>query len=250
MPINKFNEIISLGKKVLIVLDFDDTVTPFMKAISQQVINWLNSLADKSNVYLAFNSMQTCEYQSGIARQANLAEDLILVGEGGAQIWYKHQMPCKKYLSPVIQGNLKLQQNRLKYIHQIMELMPESVAYYDTPYGITGFLSPDLSISPQVLYQKVMDINIQLEAPFYFNKNEYCLELAIDGISKLGTLEYLKEDLNAEYLIAFGDNQSHDLPMLEASDLGIWFGKPEYANSSHIHHFENIDLFLKELNFQ
>lgn len=235
----------------LIVFDLDDTLTPFLQAVPATVISFLKYLEVNQNLQLALNSMQTCEFLSGLHRQAGLsAKKWFLIGENGAQIWFESQMPCAKYLDPILADNVSLQQQRLYYINQTNQLLKDLAHYYDTPYGTVGFVPNSKKVKVETLATIVKTAELQLSEPFFFAHHDFCLELGIKGVTKLKALKYIKERFNYEKVIVFGDSVMHDLPMLQVADLGIWFGLAEEVNQqdSEIYVFDNILAFIHQLD--
>lgn len=249
MPVKTFRKIITMGKSVLVVFDLDDTLTPFQYPISARIIQFLKRLEARQNLRLAVNSMQSCEFLSGMWRQAGFNPDRwYLIGENGAMTWYRAQMPCEKFVDPIIADDLPLQQQRLANIYQINKLLEGRADCYDVPYGSTGFVPRDRSqTSSKDLWEILQAAEFHLAAPFKLQVHDFCLQLHIGEMSKVRALSFLRKQFHFDKMIVFGDSVEYDLPMLELADLGFWFGEPNTFLLAHMYAYPSLDDFVDDL---
>ncbi len=232
--------------KTLIVFDLDKTLASLTKPIDNRTLRFLKDLELKSNVQLAVNSMRSCEFLSGMWRQANLDPGKwFLVGENGAQIWYQAQMPCHKYFDPILH-NIQVQITRLEIADKIYQILKDLVYYYDKPYGLVAFEPKETGLCGKKLLKIVKSTALDIPEPFEIWPESIGLVLGIKQISKFKAMLHLKEKNNFEKVVAFGDDLVYDLPMLGKADLGFLFQADPIDLPKGICQIKNMDDFLTE----
>ena len=203
----------------LVAMDLDGTLAPFNGAIQPKTIELLNQL-QKEGVKLVITSGKPASHISGLVRQANLQDDVIIMGDNGGIIWFNHEFPPKDPFIMTMTKEAALELEKIR--NAILTKFGENV--WVQPNRCTFSL-----FSRGIDIEEVFEFCDQLfeteKIQFLKNfKTGGALDVIPKTIDKGIGLKYIQEKLNIpiEDTAVIGDG-ANDVPMFLRGKIRITF---------------------------
>lgn len=209
------------------VFDLDGTLCPVGKAIAPETLAGLRRLQERG-VRLAVSSGKPIYYLCGTARQAGLA-DLILMGENGASVQFGVDLPPKEYYwMPVAPETTRA----LAALHRkIVEEFGSRVWMQPTQVEVTPFFPPeDMALHEELRAFMRREVKPGMGITVYDQRD--CFDLCPTGLDKGSGLSYLCRRMGWALTdaAAVGDGVN-DEPMLRTAGFSVGIGDRPVAGA-------------------
>lgn len=240
-----------MSDKTLFVSDLDGTLLDNNCKVSEETATVLNHLIETHNIMFTVATARTPATVMPLLEKVNIKIPMVVMT--GAALWngstrsYSNLNPISDEVLDTILEIARCQGinpfvytmngNSLSVYHSevLMPVEAEFVKERDkSPYKKFHFTDAHPSGSPLLIfatceysrlkaaYERIMSL-VECEAVCYhdiYNIGNGYLEIFAKGTTKASAIANLARQLNADKVVAFGDNRN-DIPMLLTSDIGV-----------------------------
>lgn len=205
----------------LAVFDLDGTLCPVGRAIAPDTLEKLRRLQSEG-VQLAISSGKPIYYLCGTARQAGLA-DMILMGENGASVQFGVDLPPREHYWMPVAEHTRAALRGLS--EQIAAHFGARIWMQPTQLEVTPFFPPeDTALHAEL--RAFIDQRLSDDMGITIYDQRDCIDLCPTGLDKGSGIAFLCERMGWDMadVAAVGDGVN-DEPMLRAAGHSIGIGR-------------------------